>query len=599
MRMTLTPYLEDTILSNRSIAIWENVTSEHIRNHLLLWNSNSSWMNDLKINISINLTVETNAVHQYLLPAVVERRRANEQSLALDFTLEILQVQVMSEVDSSDATGSRIDWNAFILDAWGTRAGMGILIPMDRDDYIYNLQNYEASNDFVDIRDAKVITLGAFNITNRPSVEPSSTTSPTIEPSNKPTLLSTFDASNRPTESPTSTGTGTITSTRQPTSLSSNNQTTTRMPTEAPLPNVISNKPSTVPTSHSPTSHSTQTPTQIPSSTPTSFATGTLTADPTQPQTQHVSASPTRRAVFPSPTTKPTTPATANPTTLPTPLSTSSPTRRPVTSLPTERASPLPTDLPTPPSTPGGLPMTVLGSFELLETVPHDDNAFTQGLELVSNQPALYFESTGLYGQSSVRIVDLQSGQVLQQQNLASGYFGEGMTYFNGRLVQITWKEQTGFVYNATNVEVLNEFSYETTNGEGWGICFVESQNIFYVSDGTDHLHTWDANNFALVDKVPVTMRISALAAEQSVRRINELEWDPFTQTVLANVWQQNYIVRITPSTGFVTHRYNLQSLARPANAGVLNGIARTGTPNEFWATGKLWPYMYRIRLID
>jgi glutamine cyclotransferase len=592
--MTLTPYLEDAILSNQSSAIWEDVTSEHIRNHLLLLNSNSSWMDDLntKIKININLTVETDVVNQYLLPAVVERRRANEQSLALEFTLEILQVEVTSEVYSSDATGSHIDWNAFILDVWGTRTGTGILVPIDRDDYIYNLQNSEASNDFLDIRDAKVITLGAFNITNRPSVEPSSTTSPTIEPSNKPTPLSTFDASNRPTESPTGTGTGI--STRQPTSVPSKNQTTTRMPTETPSPNVISNKPSTVPTSHS-----TPTPTQIPSSAPTSFATATMTPAPTPPQILHVTASPTPRAVIPSPTTKPTTAATDAPTTPPTPLSTSSPSRRPVTPLLTERPSPLPTDLPTPLSTLAGLPLTILGSFELLETVPHDNNAFTQGLELVPDQPALYFESTGLYGQSSVRIVDLQSGQVLQQHNLASGYFGEGMTYFNGRLVQITWKEQTGFVYNATNVEVLDEFSYETTNGEGWGICFVESQNIFYVSDGTDHLHTWDANNFALVDKVPVTMRTSALAAEQSVRRINELEWDPFTQTVLANVWQQNYIVRIKPSTGFVTHRYNLQSLARSANAGVLNGIARTDTPNEFWATGKLWPYMYRIRLID
>jgi glutamine cyclotransferase len=248
------------------------------------------------------------------------------------------------------------------------------------------------------------------------------------------------------------------------------------------------------------------------------------------------------------------------------------------------------------PTTPA---LTIFGSFELLESVPHDAGAFTQGLELVEDSdPLLYYETTGLFGQSSVRIVNLASGQVVRQHNMERAYFGEGMTYHDGKLVQITWRSGTGFVYDANNLEVLEEFTYETTNGEGWGICSVASQNVFYVSDGTSFLHTWDTASFQLMNKVAVKLR-TAEAGEQLVSRLNELEWDPFSETVLANVWQQNYIVRIDPLTGFVTHRYDMQSLSRPANANVLNGIAHTNIPNEFWVTGKLWPNMYRVRLIQ
>jgi glutamine cyclotransferase len=256
--------------------------------------------------------------------------------------------------------------------------------------------------------------------------------------------------------------------------------------------------------------------------------------------------------------------------------------------------------------------VTIFGSFELLETVPHDSNAFTQGLELAPSsfpnnnnnqeqqEQQQYYESTGQYGASSVRIVDLQTGEVLHIRNMDSAYFGEGMTHHDGTLVQITWKKGTGFVYNATNLDVMKEFTYQTTNGEGWGICYEPSRDVFFVSDGTNYVHTWDSSSFQLLTKVPVTMRETATTTnEQSVYRINELEWDSVTQTILANIWQTNDIVRIDPQTGFVTHRYNLQSLYRPFSANVLNGIAVTDTANEIWVTGKYWPNMYRIRLMD
>ena len=273
-------------------------------------------------------------------------------------------------------------------------------------------------------------------------------------------------------------------------------------------------------------------------------------------------------------------------------------------SSPSQEPSPLPTTSAPTTSAPTTIPLTILGGYELLETVPHDSSAFTQGLELMQPDHTHYYESTGLYGESSVRIVELRSGNILQIHPLEYQYFGEGLTYYRdgseddggGKLVQITYRAGTGFVYDASDLSVIQEFSYTTTNGQGWGICYQPLEQRFLVSDGTYFLHTWDAS-FRLVNKVPVTIQTATMTNAENLFRINELEWDPFTNTVLANVWQEDYIVRINPNTGFVTHRYDLQSLWKPLDANVLNGIAATNVPNEIWVTGKLWPSMYRIRL--
>ena len=258
-------------------------------------------------------------------------------------------------------------------------------------------------------------------------------------------------------------------------------------------------------------------------------------------------------------------------------------------------------ELLSPTSTVHSFPVVSVGSFEVLDTVPHDPDAYTQGLQLIPNDPPLqYFESTGLYGRSSVRRVNLVTGMVQEQHDLAAQFFGEGLTYFDGKFIQITWQEETAFVYNATNLEVVDVISpYSTTNGEGWGICYIEDSHVFLVSDGTQFLHTWDASTLELVDKVEVAIRNSADDDSEAtlLLHLNELEWDIHSQTVLANVWQEDYIVRIDPSTGAVKNSYNLSSLSRPAEANVLNGIAITDTPNEIWVTGKLWPSMYLIRL--
>lgn len=254
------------------------------------------------------------------------------------------------------------------------------------------------------------------------------------------------------------------------------------------------------------------------------------------------------------------------------------------------------------------------GTYELLETVPHDSTAFTQGFELIPNSQE-YWESTGLYGQSSLRRVELNTGTVLQQIDVDSQYFAEGLTQLDAeRLIQLTWKAGIAFVYDASTFQVLQQVAYENTNGEGWGICKADTGAVLYVTDGTHYLHTWDANTFELTGKVPVailsestestsnatTSTSTTTLARTNVRNLNELEWDYHSQTVLANVWKEDRLVRIEPSTGRVVTQYDLSTLPRPLlGVDVLNGIAVTNEPNVIWVTGKLWPSLYKIRLVD
>jgi glutamine cyclotransferase len=254
---------------------------------------------------------------------------------------------------------------------------------------------------------------------------------------------------------------------------------------------------------------------------------------------------------------------------------------------------------------------TVMGTFELLETVPHDANAFTQGLELINSTH--YYESTGLYGKSQVRIVDLQTGEVLDRNVMDDQYFGEGLCSYTDaesgqrRLIQLTWKKQTGFLYDPVSLQLLDSFSYGTTTSEGWGITFQPETRKILVSDGSQYLHTWSADTststplFQETSKVAVTFQQRDMEEAETVSRLNELEWDPFqSDSVLANVWYQDSILRIDIAMGFVPKKYNLQSLFpnRPSGVDVLNGIAVTSVANEIWVTGKLWPNMFRIRLI-
>lgn len=246
-----------------------------------------------------------------------------------------------------------------------------------------------------------------------------------------------------------------------------------------------------------------------------------------------------------------------------------------------------------------------------METVPHDSTAFTQGLVVVSrgNNEFDLFEGTGQYGQSDVRQVDLPTGNILLKTELPNIYFGEGITYYEtpsgeGRLVQLTWQEEIAFIYDSETLEQISNFTFSTTLNEGWGITLrqMDGEEMFVVSDGSSYLHFWNQSTYAEFRRVQVTSRTDPESTSTPVRYLNELEWDPTTDTILSNVWYSDMIQRIDPATGFVIARYDLSSLYpdRPSISATLNGIALVpGTRDQIWVTGKLWPNMFRIRLND
>jgi len=259
------------------------------------------------------------------------------------------------------------------------------------------------------------------------------------------------------------------------------------------------------------------------------------------------------------------------------------------------------------PTTDAAIPASVWGSFEILETYPHDRLAFTQGLELIPGNPQECFESTGLYGFSSLRRVDVATGQVLQMRTMDSTIFAEGVTYYedegkNARLIQLTWVNGVVFIYDAETFDLLEEriVLSSTTSGEGWGICHVAMDSVFYVTDGSAYLHKWNMTTLELMDKVPVTVRETSDGLPEFRDQLNEIEYDYHSNTILSNVLGLDFIVRIDPPTGVVSHRYDLTSLVNVHRGeGVLNGIAVTGTAKEILVTGKNWSNMYRIRLSD
>jgi len=263
--------------------------------------------------------------------------------------------------------------------------------------------------------------------------------------------------------------------------------------------------------------------------------------------------------------------------------------------------------------------MTRSGSYELLETVPHDGGAFTQGLLTATDETdgSLYFyEGTGQNGSSELRRVEIQTGNVMEQYKLPNNYFGEGIALYpkvdNGadlEVLQLTWTSRTGFRYNHN--ALLDDvqpstFTFSTTRNEGWGVTYNPSLHVLYVSDGSSNIHVWNANTRQEIDRFQVAYR-NSFDVLTPLSNLNELEYDPATDTILANVWLTNNIARIDPATGFVTVLYNMSGLSSSnLFADVLNGIAltydglkETVDTREYWVTGKLWSNMHRVRLID
>ncbi|MGI9288026.1 MAG: glutaminyl-peptide cyclotransferase [Pseudomonadales bacterium] len=222
--------------------------------------------------------------------------------------------------------------------------------------------------------------------------------------------------------------------------------------------------------------------------------------------------------------------------------------------------------------------------YEVVNTYPHRSGAFTQGLMFYQG---FLWEGTGQHGRSSVAKIRLKDGVVLASQHLPARYFGEGITLFNGRLLQLTWKAQTLFVYDAATLKKLSTLPYR---GEGWGLTHNGEQLI--VSDGSSSLQFRSAQDFSLESILHVH--------ENSIpsKNLNELEW--VEGLVLANVWQSDWIVVIDPSSGAVVAKLDLSALRKEQGrrADVLNGIAWRNDTQTLLVTGKYWRTLYEIRVL-
>ena len=231
-------------------------------------------------------------------------------------------------------------------------------------------------------------------------------------------------------------------------------------------------------------------------------------------------------------------------------------------------------------------------SYDIINEYPHDPRAFTEGLEYKDGD---LYESTGQYGYSDIRMVDLKTGKVLLSKNMEPQYFGEGLTILNGKIYQLTYREGKGFVYDLATLKLLSTFTF--TASEGWGMTNNGRYLIF--DDGTNVLHYVDPNSYTEVKQLTVTDE------HGPVNEINEPEM--IHGFIYANQWQTDLILKIDTATGRVVGRADLGSLRQRAGISaptgrkngpdVLNGIAYDAATNRIFITGKNWPKLFEVRL--
>ena len=308
-------------------------------------------------------------------------------------------------------------------------------------------------------------------------------------------------------------------------------------------------------------------------------------------------------------------------------------------------------------------------NWEMIKTYAHDPSSFTQGLEVhpssvipgtcqassssaetcstesdTTEEQLLVTESTGMRGDSLLRIWDLVTGAVQKETKMESHLFGEGSTFFvdqdgNEKIAVLTYQEDTILVYDANSLDLLDTirpWPSPTTTNEGWGIAFDPLRKLFVVTDGSEYLHFWNTNFEEVGDKIPVVIEKlivphddgsikqviiphiserddeSKSSQEQApsefrVTRLNELEWDGATQTLLANRWGEKVVLRIDPRTGIVTRVYDFWDVQKEETNNqhhredVFNGIAIVpNTDGKEWlVTGKWWPQVYRVRILE
>ena len=225
--------------------------------------------------------------------------------------------------------------------------------------------------------------------------------------------------------------------------------------------------------------------------------------------------------------------------------------------------------------------------FKVEESVPHDVASYTQGLFF--HDGALY-ESAGQYGESNFRKVDLKTGRVLERTNFEGRYFAEGACVLGNRLYILTWREGECFVYDIRTMRRLGTCRYM---GEGWGLT-TDGKSLI-MSDGTSTVTFRNPETFAVERSITVTLR------GKKVAYLNELEY--IKGEIWANIYGTDQIVRIDPATGAVNAVINCTGLLpasqRQPRTDVLNGIALDPATGNIWLTGKYWPKMYRIKLVE
>ena len=227
-------------------------------------------------------------------------------------------------------------------------------------------------------------------------------------------------------------------------------------------------------------------------------------------------------------------------------------------------------------------------SYKVVATYPHDVAAYTQGL--VYEDGCLY-ESTGLQRKSSLRKVRIDNGNIIQSVNLEDEYFGEGLAMIGDRLMQLTWTSHKGFVYDKKTFERLTEFNVAT---EGWGLSALNNDTLILTS-GSENLYFLEPNGFSTVKTIQVSDNLGV------VQRLNETEM--VNGRLLANIYQTDQIAEIDYNTGTVLSYIDLTGLLpdnlRSSNTDVLNGIAYDAAGDRLFVTGKNWPKMYVIKIID
>jgi len=225
-------------------------------------------------------------------------------------------------------------------------------------------------------------------------------------------------------------------------------------------------------------------------------------------------------------------------------------------------------------------------TYKVINIYPHDRNAFTQGLVF---ENGFLYEGTGLRGHSTLRRVELETGDILQVREIPDQFFGEGVTLYENKIIQLTWQSNVGFVYDKDSFELLQDFNYST---EGWGITHDGKRLI--MSDGTSTLHFLDPETFNGIGRIEVSDN------DGPVSRLNELEY--VQGEIYANVWQLDRIAKISPDTGHVIGWIDLEGLLSPEDGvesvDVLNGIAYDVEDDRLFVTGKFWPKVFEIVLI-